>query len=207
MHTDSNTQLINVMAMDAGRSSIEPESGQYKEMAMTFTVMETIKNWGGVRKFLMGRKDILEAFALYEPSEDEKKWTTSTKDANWFYLEGLVQKETKTPIHLSCNSVGGDWKTFHVTEYANNLHVGSFEIVVRGDDDSFIEPVESDFRCIRSTTILTDGACSNMKISGKELKRIEKIRQEGGKISSPKGDMNHLIYAISQCQVTWAPSK
>jgi hypothetical protein len=173
---------------------------------MSFTVRNTIDRWGNVREYLLARKDILSEFAMYDVGKNEGDWTVdSDKEGKFIYLKGLVLQETGLKIHLSCNVVNAVWDTFHVTEdHSGGVHVASLRVVKLQEEDESVLYGGYEYSCISDGTIIgSDGKHSKMKIGKKETQRVEKIKAKGGKISSPKKDMKHLVNAMIASGIEW----
>ena len=170
---------------------------------MSFQVLDTVTNWNDVRTFLMSRKDVLSDFGLYTVDPEPTAWKAQDK-TTFLYLDGLISKdEAKNHIHLSCNIVGGVWVGFHVTQIENNLHLGSYRVVELDQDSDEYNFTGRMLKCQSDRSIETEGKHSKMKISVKEQKKVEKIRAEGGTISSPGKDMTILVNAMVDAGIAW----
>jgi hypothetical protein len=166
---------------------------------MPFNAVQTERIWPNVRAKLLARSDITSDFKFYEVSATAADWKVSrNKNGAWMYLEGLVDKVTKEKIHLSCNVTDAVWDTFHVTEYAGNRHVANLQVAAMTEDETDHGLFDYTIKCIRSSKVVDEeGKHKNMKITKKERQRTTKLKEAGGKVHDPIGDMNHIVNAIA----------
>ncbi len=171
---------------------------------MSFVVKQCVERWDEVRQFLKGRKDVLGEFKVFALDPDESQWVAEDK-TSWLYLKGFVGAgELETAYHLSCNIVGGVWHSFHVTQYAGNLHVASLKVVEVDTNSEEFNRNGKLLKCIRCNDIEIDGKHSKMKTGKNEQKKVEKIRATGGTIATPMADMVLLVNAMySDLEFDW----
>jgi hypothetical protein len=173
---------------------------------MGFAVRDTEHHWAEVRDYLLARRDVLSEFALYTVGDRANDWVVESDRAGQFiYAKGLVIQASGYKVHLSCNVVSGVWETFHVTEdHSGGLHVASLRVTQCGEEDEYYLTTGRQFRCMTDALIIQEGGKrSRMKVGKKEAIVKEKIVAKGGKISSPKKDMNLVVNAMADVGMEW----
>ena len=173
---------------------------------MSFNVTTTINGWAAFRNFIIHRDDYLGEMKLYEPCSKILDWKAEgSKDGAWVYLKGLNVKDNGYGVHLSCNIVGGMCESFHVTEnHSGGIHIATYRVVKCDEEDPVYSFSGYEYKCKNDTSLVTgEGKHSNTKISKREVKAKEKIKELGGKLRSPKTDMTVFINAMIKSGIGW----